>query len=316
MQQQATGGGGPSSKKSPRRRSKRALPRAPVVALFFATSAFAQDEAAVDDAAAPREEAAPLSTAQLFRRGEVRFEYGDCAGAVEAFEGIAVPGVLSDEKQLVEAYRILGVCFFQLGREGDATRSLEALLYIDPEYTLDPFRTPPPVTEHFEELKATIRRKLREIEEQRRGSTEPPPSRTLLVERERLVKTTPFATVFLPFGLAQWANGEPLKGSFLGTAQGIALLANAGAGLTAVAIDLSDQKLGTAPVGDIGQRQGYTVAWAISVAALAGLVGAYAYGVADALWNREAEVEIEVREQQREVPPDEAKKMLRRLDSE
>lgn len=296
----------------------------PVVAFAVACALLAtpvaraqlEPPAPVDEEEVEPPPAERLSPAQLFRRGEVRFEYGDCAGAVEALEGISVPGILGDDKELVEAYRILGVCYFQLGRPDDATRSLEALLYIDPEYALDPFRTPPPVTEHFEDLKAAIVRKLREIEEQRQESSDPPVARTLLVDRERVVKTTPFATVFLPFGLSQLSNGEPVKAGIIGGAQGLALLVNVVATLSTVAIDLSDQKIGTAPIRDTVQRQSYSVAQAVSIGALAAFVGAYIYGMADAMWNREEELEVDLREEQREISPEEAKRMQRRLDGE
>lgn len=271
---------------------------------------------AVENGAAPAGEPVAEAPRDRYRRGVASFDYGDCAGAVTALEPIAVPGILDDQEQLVDTYRILGVCFFQAGRTSDAVKSLEALLYIDPSYQLDPFRTPPPVSELFEERKALIQKKLEQIEEERRRQEAARPRGGLLVERERVLKTTPFATVFLPFGTAQALNGEGGKAVIIGALQGVTLAANLAATLTALGVDVSDGKVGSRPHDDLVQGQVFAVAWVTSVIALAGFVGSYGYGVADAWWNRVPEEEVSNTERHRRVEGDEAKRLLRRLGEE
>lgn len=236
---------------------------------------------------------------------------------MSALEPIAVPGILDDQGQLVDAYRILGVCYFQSGRTADAVRSLEALLYIDPAYQLDPFRTPPPVSELFEERKALIQQKLEQIEEERRRQEAArAPLGGLVIERERVVKTTPFATVFLPFGTAQALNGEGGKALIIGGIQGATLAANLAATVTAFSVDVSDGKVGSRPHDDLVQGQVFAVAWVTSVIALAGFVGSYVYGVADAWWNRVPEEEVSRTERHQRVEGEDAKRLLRRLGDE
>lgn len=262
-------------------------------------------------------EAPEESTSERYRRGIASFDYGDCAGALTALEPIAVPGILDDQGQLLEAYRILGVCTFQAGRVEDAVRFLEALLYIDPAYQLDPFRTPPPVSELFEERKAVIQQKLEQIEEERRRQEAArAPVGALLIERERVVRATPFATVFLPFGTAQALNGEGGKALLIGGLQGLTLATNLAATLTAFSVDLSDGKVGSRPHDDVMQGQVFAVAWATSAIAFVGFVGSYVYGVADAWWNRVPEEEVSRTERQQRLEGDEAKRLFRRLGDE
>jgi hypothetical protein len=256
-----------------------------------------------------------LSAVQRFRRGEMHFAYGDCQGTVDALAAVAVPGELGDEKQLVEAHRMLAVCSFQLG-DNDAVRgNLESLLFIEPDYELDPFRTPPPVMELFDELKQAIKAKLEAIEKARTKPRQAPPAGSvLLVEREVVVRDAPYAAVFLPFGLSQWANGEGVKAIVIGGLQGASLLTNVGGGIAAFAIDAQDQ-LGAAPAGDEGlaQRTAYTAAWLVSAVGLATLVGAYGYGVADAMWNYEDGAIVKNHEDRRQLSPEEAERELQRL---
>lgn len=274
-------------------------------------------EGAPPAAGAPApDDAEGLSPVQRFRRGEMHFAYGDCAGTVSALAPVAVPGELEDEKQLVEAHRMLAVCYFQQGRPDEVKRQLESLLFIDPEYELDPFRTPPPVMELFDELKDTIREKLRAIEDarkQREAKTQKPTG-TLLVERTTVVRETPFAAVFLPFGLSQWANGEVIKAAIVGSLQGLTLATNIGAGVTALGIDAIDGTIGSYPRDEPVQAVAYQGAWLVSTLALATFVGVYGYGVADAMWNYEETTTARTKEDRRELTPQEAQQELRRLD--
>lgn len=325
-------GGGPSSPPRPSRTEGRSpnlhLPcrrqsltndAVVVLTLLFSslpsTAGLAQDAPGpVNGEAAPAASAGEDTVGERYRHGVASFDYGDCGAAVTALEPIAIPGTLGDEKQLVDAYRILGVCYFQAGRTSDSVRSLEALLYIDPTYQLDPFRTPPPVSELFEERKAVIKRKLEQIEEEKRRQEPEPKAATVIIERERVIKTTPLATVFLPFGASQYVNGESGKSAIIGSIQGLTLAANLAATIAAVSIDASDGKIGTAPRGDIVQLQGFTIAWAASAVALGGFLVSYVYGVADAWWNRLPEGDVSTTERHHSVEGEDAKKLMRRLD--
>lgn len=254
---------------------------------------------------------------ERFRRARILSEDGDCEGAVPLLEGLAFPGTLGDEKQLVEVHRMFGVCLFLDGSEDEAVRQFELLLYIDPAYSLDPFRTPPPVVELFDQVKAEIKAKQELIEQAKRDSedgSEKLAGKTLVIERERVVKEAPFAAVFLPFGLGQWANDEPVKAAVIGGIQAAALIANAAAYWATVSIDLQDGKLGKSPSDEA--RTAYSIAWGVQAASLGALVASYLYGVGDAWWNYQSHVEVDTKERRRELSPEEAMKVLRPLDQD
>lgn len=287
----------------------------PLLALTLAGTARAQAPGAPPGAPAPGAEPAEppldeLSPAQRFRRAENLFEFGDCEGAMPVLEGLAFPGTLGDEKQLIEVHRMLGVCLFLEGHEEKAVRQFEQLLYIDPDYALDSFRNPPPVVELFDRVKAAIKEKQELIERAKRDSDPGQgEGKTVLIERERVVKETPFATVFLPFGLAQWANDEPVKAGLLGGAQALTLGLNLASYWTMQGLKWD----GATTPGEVAL---HNAAQVTQVAALVSFLGLYLYGVGDAWWNHLDRAEVENQETRRELTPEEAKKALRRLDQD
>lgn len=262
--------------------------------------------AAPSAAQAPQSSARPAPTedgplessspAQRLRRGQNLFEFGDCAGATAVLESVAHPGILGDERQLLDVYRMLGICRFLGGQQTLAERRFEQMLYIDPEQSLDSFRTPPPVVEAFDRVKARIKAKLALIEaakEREREKTAPPPA-TVLVERERVVETTPFVTIFLPFGLAQWANGEPGKALGVGLSQGLFLSANVASFWTLQGLKADGAK-------DPAEVDTHNVLQVTQAVALFGFVGLYLYGVGDAWWHHVAARTVSESESRRTI---------------
>ncbi|MFZ9887029.1 MAG: hypothetical protein ACO3JL_05945 [Myxococcota bacterium] len=254
--------------------------------------------------------------AERYRRGVASFDYGDCVSAISELEPVAVPGVLDDDKQLVDAYRILGVCYFQTSQRREAEGMLDALLYIEPNYELDPFRTPPPVSELYEERKAILQQKLKDIEAEQQRQKSEQPTGAVIIERERVVRQLPLPVIFLPLGLPQALNDDGDKALVIGILQGVLLSLHLGGSLAALVIDLGDGQLGSASRHDVVQQQSYSVAWIGSVLGLAGFVSAYAYGVVDGWWFRRETAELSSTETERRAEGEEARKLLRRLADE
>ncbi len=262
--------------------------------------------AAATTAAATTE---PTTTAeQRFKRGRSLFEYRDCAGAVAALGDLAVPGQLDDEREQLEVHRMLGICFALLDQRREAAREFSSLLSIDPDHELDPFEVPPPVVDVFDAQRAAMKARLAEIRRARERAREDfvGDEGGVLVERQTTVRTTPWAAAFLPFGLAQLANGEPVKAAVLGATQGVGLLVNVVGYWGSLAVQQ-------------GFRDGFTNAevlaenplWFGHLAGLGVFAVGYVVGVADALWNREDQAVLADKQTKRPLTTTELKKLRR-----
>jgi hypothetical protein len=235
---------------------------------------------------------------QVYRRGKAQFEFGDCAKTIDTLAPLAVPGSLGDERLQLDVHRMLGVCYALTNRQLESAREFSSLLSIDPDATLDPFLTPPVAVEVFERQKATMKAQLEEIRRAReRAKDGTLDEGGLLVERRQVVKETPLAAAFLPFGLAQAANGETAKAVVIGTIQGVTLATN----ITGYWISMADPKV-------VGLTT-HQVAWYTHIIAAMGFALSYGYGVTDALISREDQKVIEDNRTKRPLTPEELKKL-------
>lgn len=260
-------------------------------------------------------DAAPLSTPeQRYARGKNLFEYGDCPGTLEQLAPLVVPGTLGDERQQLDVHRMLGVCFALGGKPIEAARELSSLLAIDPDYTLDPFLTPPVAVEIFEKQKASMRAQLEEIRRAREAEKKDNLDGGVLVERVTTVRETPLAAAFLPFGLAQAANDDVVMAIVLGSAQGVALgTAVVGFyGDLATKAEMLDKATqggawtgNEAAVQEAEQRQ--QAFWVTQIVGSLAFALAYGVGVADALWNFEDRAVVERKQTRRPLTPAEIK---------
>lgn len=167
------------------------------------------------------------------KRAKDRYEFGAYADAAGAVREILARRKDLSEADAVEAYRILGLCEFQLGDRGAARSAFVSLLSIDPDYALDPFLVPPQIVEFFDRVKreaepelAPLRERRRLLREQQRLAEEArrkllaeeaarsgPPSKVVLVQ-ERI-----YLFNWLPFGAGQFQNGETGKGTTIAISQ-------------------------------------------------------------------------------------------------
>lgn len=265
--------------------------------------------------AAAAADAAPLSTPeQRYARGKNLFEYGDCPGTLEQLAPLVVPGTLGDERQQLDVHRMLGVCFALGGKPIEAARELSSLLAIDPDYTLDPFLTPPVAVEIFEKQKASMRAQLEEIRRAREAEKKDNLDGGVLVERVTTVRETPLAAAFMPFGLAQAANDDVVMAIVVGSAQGVAL-GTAVVGFYGVqAIDaemLSKATQGGAWTDDDAAvakaEQSRDVFYFVQLGGAMAFALTYGLGVADALWNFEDRAVVERKQTRRPLTPAEIK---------
>ncbi|MBI1948259.1 MAG: hypothetical protein HYS27_21400 [Deltaproteobacteria bacterium] len=295
-----------------------------LIAIAWALPALAQGAPAADPAAAsPAAELAPpdapqATPEQRYAKGKNLFEYGDCAGTLDQLGPLVVPGTLGDERQQLDVHRMLGICLALAGRPIEAARELSSLLAIDPDYSLDPFLTPPVAVEIFEKQKASMRVQLEEIRRAREADKKDSVDGGVLVERVTTVRETPLAAAFLPFGLAQAANDDMVMAVVMGSLQGVSL-AVAATGFYGDQIAKTDlvwaaSRGGSSSGGNAARQAAVDEAelrqqafWGVQWVGSMAFVLAYGVGVADALWNYEDRAVVERKQTRRPLTPAEIK---------
>jgi hypothetical protein len=148
-----------------------------------------------------------------FARARNLFAYGDFRAAASALSDLTMPGRLSRNEDLVDAHRMLGICYFQLEQPTEARREFMALLYLSPDTRLDPFLTPPAIVEFFDAVRREIDDKLVAVREKklRDGKETKPKIQIPLVERT--FRRHSGLAPFVPLGFPQFDRGAYLWGT-------------------------------------------------------------------------------------------------------
>lgn len=213
----------------------------------------------------------------ILKQAKIAFEKRKCAQLIPLLNEKKFTEELQDESQFVDRYHMLGVCYFQLGDIKNAERELNELLFIDPNFELDPFITPPPLLDLFNQLKSSIKAKSLELELAKEQAIEKLPAATSKIS----YKKSSILPAFLPFGLGQFENGESTKGAIIAAAQVSALSTNIGFYWWKRSLN------GTQ--GTTSTLEQYNFAQTLQFVALGAFLAAYIYSVTDAVLNREPE---------------------------
>lgn len=175
--------------------------------LGFAGSALAQDD---DDDGAADESA---TVEDRLRRAKNEYAYGNYERAIAKMRALLYPMRLYSDEQVITARRYLGLSYYLLDRQEEAREEFIKLLYLDPDYELDPFTVAPPIIELFEAVRKQHKphldaQRVRKTERQ----LEKKPMRGF--RRTILVNTTERSDIatFLPFGVGQFQNGDVFMG--------------------------------------------------------------------------------------------------------
>jgi hypothetical protein len=217
-------------------------------ALLFAGRADAQTQSPRLHEKPPEEQVSPVDAMNRARR---YFDYGDYPAVSRILTRLDVSGIESLELR-IDAYRLLGLSLFYQGKRGEAYRAFLELLYLDPDFQMDPFYVPPAAAEAFNEVRrdadaqlAPIRAQKRSLEESRRRTMEEEAQRRrkreLEDEQRRIAAMAPvverrvvqreFWVTMLPFGVGQLQNGDRNLGIALATSEVIAGATSAGSAL-------------------------------------------------------------------------------------
>ncbi len=209
--------------------------------LFAAPAARAQQ-------AVPEEKPAP-SPAEAMAKARNTFEYGDYATAAKMLIDLVDKARFEAPALRAEAYRLLGISLFNLGRKGEAYSAFLELLYLEPDTELDPFYVSPGIVALFDQVKKDSSEKLAPIRAQRRADQEArrkaaedeararrqrelEEQQKLLFARqttvEKRVVQREFWVSLLPFGVGQLQNGDRTLGIALATSQIVTAASSAG----------------------------------------------------------------------------------------
>lgn len=114
------------------------------------------------------------------------------------------------EAELIEAHKLLGISYFFLDQPEKAREEFSALLYIDPDYELDPVIEDAAVVAFFDTLKRELRNELADIRRKRAldEAKKQQPKQVLIVSE---VKEPNGIVNWIP-GAGQFRNGQPKKG--------------------------------------------------------------------------------------------------------
>jgi hypothetical protein len=162
---------------------------------------------------------------QSLARARAEFDRGNWKRVIAALEPELYPrALIRDEEELKEAYYLLGAAFFYDKKPDRTRQAFTALLYLDPERSLDPATESPEVYAFFETVKGELRSSLDEIrkqkQKQRDDEVRQKPSREILIERTIHPPGSPLSN-FVPFGYAQFRNGDRGLGTFFLVSQGV-----------------------------------------------------------------------------------------------
>ena len=283
-----------------------------LISLLLSDAARAQDTASEppDPLTGTPPAGEAISPDQRFKRGKNLFAYRDCPGTIAAIAELAVPGQLADERDQAEVHRMLGVCHALVDtpeHKREAAREFSSLLSIDPDYQLDPFEVPPNVVEIFETQKTAMKLRLDEIRRARERAREDNfDDGGVLVERTTSVRVTPLPVAFVPFGLAQVANGDLGWAAGFGAVQGVGLVLNIVGFWGSLVVQDGDRDGFTKEEVDL--ERPFLIAQDVG---LVMLVLGYVVGVGEALWSREAELVLADKQTKRPLTSSELKKLKR-----
>lgn len=204
--------------------------------LMFCSLAFSQQKAEDQSKAAaqiiPPQKQPPLSPEQQFRLAKNEFIHGDYEKAINHLTSLIYPIRLSTEADLVEARRFLGIAYYLTEQYQKADEEFTKLLYLRPQYQLDPFYVAPPIIEYFEKIRERLKpqldaliavRKEREAEQvQKQAKSD---NSRLVVQKERY--NYYYRNIWLnwlPFGVGQYQNGDNALGHLFAVGQGASIV--------------------------------------------------------------------------------------------
>ena len=246
-----------------------------------------------------QDKTAQVDARKALRDARSTFDFGQYRATVNKLTPVITPAVLlAARAEISEAYTLLGLSHFFLGEKPLARRYFERLLEYSPDAELDPVKIPPPAVSFFQDLKerkaAELAQKKAELKRQReeeaRRQAEANTRRIRYVYQERSK-----IAAFLPFGIGQFQNQQPVLGTILLGSQVASISVSIAAFLAVENLRTRDGRFRNA---DVEQARSIQRLQLYSAATAAVLVTA---GIVQALWAFEPTRFVE--EQELKAPP-------------
>jgi hypothetical protein len=191
--------------------------------------------------ALPADALAAARTEELVSRAGSEYARSEYQRVIDILSPVvADPRALAelDEQRTLEVHRLLGLSYFFLAQTlaqgarapllDKAAAQFSALLFLEPDYTLDAALEGPDATAYFEEVRRDGRERLEKIRAQRRLDEE----RRRRPQVERLVERTTHDEAawpnWMPGGVGQFRNGHTGKGAVILTLQLVSFGTSAG----------------------------------------------------------------------------------------
>lgn len=167
----------------------------------------APDKASTDTPAPAQAaaEGSPESALTAYAAAVNAFKYQDFDSAIPQFRALIYPKTRLDQKREWKAREYLGAALWWQGEAKLAADEFTALLVRNPQTVLDPAVYPPKMINEFDGLRANLVRLGVLTPDQ---APRPPEQRDLLP-----TEPAPLPLMFFPFGVGQFANQEPVKGT-------------------------------------------------------------------------------------------------------
>ena len=157
---------------------------------------------------------APETVGDELRRAINEYHYGNYESAIEQLRGLLYPMRLNTDDQFIEARKYLSLSYYLTDQLDNVGEEFAKLLYINPDYELDPFAVPPPIIETFEAIRKQLKSELDIIRERNEEKERNQKSQGLTLRTvERTVVEQSQVATLLPFGAGQFQNGDARLGT-------------------------------------------------------------------------------------------------------
>ncbi len=222
-----------------------------------------------------------------FKRAQNAAAYGSYGDAVRRFHQLLYPppGRLKGRLRR-EAHKLLGISYYYLHLRTKkkrfqlkARREFTRLLLLDPKARLNPLLYPPNLIDFYNEVERENRRRLEEILRRRQQKRNAMRVQIVSLQVERQVHSSHPMIALIPFGVPQFVNRQPIKGSLILAGQALALATN----ITAYAVIYDRQikdgdQRGRFQASDVPVVKGWQIVQFTALGVFAALV---VYGIVD-----------------------------------
>jgi len=220
------------------------------------------------------------------------YVYGNYKKTIDILNKIITD--LESTTDKITAYELLGACYFFIEDNQKSKESFINLLGINPEYKIDPLLYPPNLLTFFDKVFKEFEEKNKLIEKNEKKDEVKIIKEELIFKEleEKLiyVEKTSYFSMFVPFGYAQYRNGDMSKCYMFLTTESILLITN-----------IASYWMVESFKNNNGYFEGENktnakVYQTIQTFSLIGLIGFFIYGIVDGLvyYNPVFEQKIEI----------------------